>query len=723
VKYLLMNLPQPNFLFLPAYWLYFFYSFFLPLPPALASQPFGNSAPIATAKGKGVLDEIQMTGNALKARGWAISSDSANWVTGIRLMVDGVEIYSGGFKKQQRSDVAQAKGRPDWLESGWVIEATLTNPLPDGPRKIEAIALLENGERFDLWVPKELIPVVSSTPLASQELMGHLDEAVIWGGQLKVRGWVAISDPSQKIRTILLQSGDEILYRGKFQIEERPDVAAALGKSELLHTGWVIRLDWGGKPSPSSISTHFEMQTGEIIRLPVPVGASSQASVAPSSAQSNPILTRVAWLAAILLAGLAGRLAYKKFQYPRTPFFVEPDAPAPFQQVASKSFPYNFLLIVLFAAAVFLKAPHQFANPQFWAEDGVVFFQGAQELGFDSLFVPYAGYFHLIPRLVAYLATFFPIVSAPIIYLYSSYFILLGIGWGYLQLASTDLTRFFLIGSIVLVPIQGEVFLNLTNLQWLIAPFILAYFFIDAPSRLVFRFLLTMGLFCVCLTGPFSIFFAPFVAVFLLIQKITVYRFINFLILCSGALVQAIALLNSPRLDKSFSSFELFNNMVFINFLGPLLLGKDIAQISSAMSYIVGGLFLVWIIICILKLRKKDVLVSTCLFVLAFALLFLGFQASDKNFESSAFTIDQRYFYIPSILLIWLSGLLISRVHKLGFLGVAWFVLIGISALSSYSSPPLVDYKWSETIRDSNRSEIIPINPPNWKISIPLNEK
>ncbi len=335
-------------------------------PAANGKQPVDALAVPSIVSSEGVLDEIQITGNTLIARGWAVSSDSANWVTGIRLLVDGVEVHSGGFKKQQRPDVAQAKGRPDWLESGWVIEATLIYPLPDGLRKIEATALLKNGERFDLWVPEELIPVVSFTPLASRELMGHLDEAVIEGDQLKVRGWVAISDPSKKIQTILLKSGDEVFYRGKFQIEERPDVAAALGKPEHLHSGWVVRLDWSGKEPPAPISTHFEMQTGEIIRLPVPVYASSQASIAPSAAQSNPILTRVAWLAAILLAGLAGSLAYRKIRHLRTPSSVEPDASTPFQRTGHST----ILLLAgvffsIFASKLFLIA-HFGSGIPFW---------------------------------------------------------------------------------------------------------------------------------------------------------------------------------------------------------------------------------------------------------------------------------------------------------------------------------------------------------------------
>src|SRR5688500_19803875 len=40
-------------------------------------------------------------------------------------------------------------------------------------------------------------------------------------------------------------------------------------------------------------------------------------------------------------------------------------------------------------------------NPQFWAEDSVIFFEQAYNAGWSVLWRPYAGYLHTIPRLVA----------------------------------------------------------------------------------------------------------------------------------------------------------------------------------------------------------------------------------------------------------------------------------------------------------------------------------
>jgi hypothetical protein len=285
------------------------------LSSGLVANPTKSDPP----KQEGVVDEIQVTGQLLEVRGWAGAADPQNPVVAIRILLDGNEIFKGSFETQQRPDVAQAKGRSDWLESGFLIQAPINAPLPEGPRKFTATALLKNGDRFDLRVPKESLavgPAMPTTPAAyPPQLLGQLDESVLEGNQLKVRGWVASADPAQQIQTILLKSGEETLYRGEFQIEERPDVAKALGKPDLVNSGWIVRLDWSGKPAPSSITPHFEMQTGEILSLPLPAAAHApSAPPAPPAPPEALMSTRLAWLAAFLLAGGVGVAIYRAYQ-------------------------------------------------------------------------------------------------------------------------------------------------------------------------------------------------------------------------------------------------------------------------------------------------------------------------------------------------------------------------------------------------------------------------
>lgn len=74
-------------------------------------------------------------------------------------------------------------------------------------------------------------------------------------------------------------------------------------------------------------------------------------------------------------------------------------------------------LWLVICALMFLRRPDSLTNSQFWAEDGVVFFTQQITAGFiNSVFQPYAGYLHVIPRLIAFAASFFPLQWAPFIY-------------------------------------------------------------------------------------------------------------------------------------------------------------------------------------------------------------------------------------------------------------------------------------------------------------------
>lgn len=56
---------------------------------------------------------------------------------------------------------------------------------------------------------------------------------------------------------------------------------------------------------------------------------------------------------------------------------------------------------VICGVALYLKQPHVFHLPQFYAEEGTFFFADAYNDGWRSLFYSANGYFHLFPRLLA----------------------------------------------------------------------------------------------------------------------------------------------------------------------------------------------------------------------------------------------------------------------------------------------------------------------------------
>lgn len=156
-----------------------------------------------------------------------------------------------------------------------------------------------------------------------------------------------------------------------------------------------------------------------------------------------------------------------------------------------------------------------------WAEDGEIFFGAASKLGIQSLWTPYAGYIHLYPRVVAWLASCYPLEYIPKIYFFSWAVAFLGSIYAITHCAiKIKLNHFniiFLMVLIVLQPNDSEVFFSLTNSQWLMG---LALTIVLATQHAL-KLSITNLIFVVttCLTGPFSILVAPLVVLKVLLQN------------------------------------------------------------------------------------------------------------------------------------------------------------------------------------------------------------
>lgn len=142
----------------------------------------------------------------------------------------------------------------------------------------------------------------------------------------------------------------------------------------------------------------------------------------------------------------------------------------------------NKLMILSFIISlivVFYRRPDAFYNPQFWDEERTVFFFETYKDGFNSLFNTCAGYYHLYPRLVASICNISNVSLSiiPFIYCYSWLFILALLIWFvWKRLPLDEISRFFVSIAIVLIPLQSEVFMNQTNVQWIMALFPLIIF-------------------------------------------------------------------------------------------------------------------------------------------------------------------------------------------------------------------------------------------------------
>ncbi len=136
-----------------------------------------------------------------------------------------------------------------------------------------------------------------------------------------------------------------------------------------------------------------------------------------------------------------------------------------------------------------IRAWPRWSISQIWAEDGDVFLASAWNEGTSSLFTPFAGYFHCVPRLIAYVGSFLPLEYIPTFFV----FLVMGLHVGiYLRPLGRDFSEFVpsfgnrVLFSVGLFFTGGfiEGFGTLANLHWFFSVYFMLLMLRNLDSRL-----------------------------------------------------------------------------------------------------------------------------------------------------------------------------------------------------------------------------------------------
>jgi len=162
-----------------------------------------------------------------------------------------------------------------------------------------------------------------------------------------------------------------------------------------------------------------------------------------------------------------------------------------------------------------LRRPEHLFAPQFYAEDGPVFFAQARELGFwAAALSPTEGYLNVFPRVAAALAQLFPLEAGPLALNVIALLLKL-VPVAYLMSGRAErLVRPFSLrfaaGLLyILLPNSGDTHGNITNAQWVLTP-VACLILLCAPPRGAggrIADLVLLSLFA--LTGPTALLFVP----------------------------------------------------------------------------------------------------------------------------------------------------------------------------------------------------------------------
>jgi hypothetical protein len=391
----------------------------------------------------------------------------------------------------------------------------------------------------------------------------------------------------------------------------------------------------------------------------------------------------------------------------------------------------GILIFLITCVLIVSRRPDAMLNPQFFAEDGTIWFADAWNLGwFNTIFLPYNGYLSTVPRLAAAVALLAHASIAPLIMNLTGLVVqalpvsvLLSSrcsGWGSLQ------SRAALSLIYVALPNSQEIHVLVTNVQWHLALLSCILVLASVPKSAAWR-AFDITIFALGgLTGPFSVLLLP-VAMFFLWLKRDVWRWVPIGILTLTAIVQVIVLLtayssrpNAPPRATWELLVRILGGQVYLG----ALIGPNWLSILGSLAFLS----------CVAA-------VGTAVFVYSWALshcearlfgLFamIVFAASlwspTDGWKVLAGAPGIRYWFFPMLAFSWslvwsLAGRGSTRLSRV--VSGALLIVMCFGVLRDWEYPAFVDLHFSGYVNElksaaPGTSVVIPENPPGWFIKL-----
>ena len=410
------------------------------------------------------------------------------------------------------------------------------------------------------------------------------------------------------------------------------------------------------------------------------------------------------------------------------------------------------LTLVIIVLITVVRGADRLFTPQFWAEDGAVFFQEAYHYPFfNSVLRGYNGYYHLIPRVIAEFATLFRLELAPTVFVLASFacvvftcafFLSDAFSW-FIPNVVYRATYCILLAAI---PANDEIFLRFVNMQWYLSIICFLLLLMQIPEGLLGRIYYIIGWFILAFTVPYSIIFTPW-----LVLRAVLERLNRRTLLCAGAatlittfvvIYQRLAgtYVHSPAAEGSVS-------LSFINLFVMRVLVTTIAGYVFIQARMTGSKFtyvylwyipyfilnIVFIVKCIQK--KAYAKIITWLYIIysttvpILLTLFGRTEIINGSQNINILLYGQRYFILPIaalylLIVWWVATLELPRWTYVIKLAVLVSVIAAL--VPDFYPPTSSDRQWRAQAQRIERGEIedqvdpliIPINPLGWSMTI-----
>jgi hypothetical protein len=370
-------------------------------------------------------------------------------------------------------------------------------------------------------------------------------------------------------------------------------------------------------------------------------------------------------------------------------------------------FAWQVTIFVAALFAIFTRLPGALLHPQFFAEDGWVWYEQAYNLHWlRSLFIPQAGCLYIFPRLVAGISLLFPMQWAPLIMNFAGAVIqalpvsaLLSrrcSSWGPLPV------RMLMAALYIAIPDAPEIHVVLTNAVWHLALLQALLAFSLPPlswrGRVSDIILFGVG----GITGPFSILLLPAVVAYWWFRRQR-WTLVVLTPMFAGALIQGLSILHTVRTRAPLGAtplrlLRIIAGSIFIDSMvgtgGPNL------RIPLLLVAAIGGLFiLVW--------GWRSAPLAVRLYIV-FAIIVLMAALRDPlllpsntpRWEMLANAMGIRYWFLPSLMFLWCAVWCASggRSRLVRFAGLGVLLLMMVGVVRKWIYPPWPSSQFSAEV-------------------------
>jgi hypothetical protein len=348
--------------------------------------------------------------------------------------------------------------------------------------------------------------------------------------------------------------------------------------------------------------------------------------------------------------------------------------------------PYASVVAALAACLLFLRGVPRLRDTAFFAEDGQIFLSQAHNGGVAAFVKPYAGYLHLIPRMVAAVLEPFPVTAAPVLYAVAALLVHVVMLTPALSarlewIIPGQMLRAVLFALLCLMPPLWEVLGNIANLIFVGGISLLLLMLSDDPRSGSGRAGELAAVAALGLSGPLIVFFVPW---FVWRWRRTRSRHSRAVVAVgvAAALVQGAILLFSDR--QTVGGSLTFLPRVWVERIGLSWLFGDVQVMASRWWIAFWLAALVWcigaVVVTVVVLKRTAIALWLLHFtLLAAPVLAYGYMPPPFSW--------QRHFVVPMAIVVVLLVAVIGA-RRWAIAAVVWLAVSAGAMVHDFAPMP-----------------------------------